>query len=327
MSTKANVVRFAQPGGPEVLKLEAVDLPDPGAGEVLIRQEALGLNYMDVYHRSGAYPLPMPSGVGTEAAGVIEAVGAGVTEFKRGDRVAYGMGAPGAYGDFRVMGTDRLVPVPNGVTSEQAAALLTKGLTVEYLLNRCYRVQPGEFVLFYAASGGVGSLAGQWGRHLGAKMIGVAAGADKCRLARENGYAEVIDRMAEDIVERVKEITGGAGVPVVYDSIGKATFDTSVKCLAPRGYFVSFGTTTGAPPPVEAALLQKMGSLYFTRPTLVTYMAKREELLAAAASVFDLARRGILKPHVGKRYALKDAAQAHRDLEAGQTIGSSLLIP
>ena len=210
---------------------------------------------------------------------------------------------------------------------EVAAAVMLKGMTVEYLLNRCYAVKPRQFVLFYAAAGGVGTIAGQWGRHLGATMIGVAGGAEKCRLAREHGYAEVIDRTREDVVERVKAITGGAGVPVVYDSVGKATFEASIKSLAPRGLFVSFGTTTGAPPPVEAGLLQKQGSLYFTRPTLVTYTAAREELVASAAAVFDMVMRGAIAVRIGARYPLADAARAHADLEGGRTVGSSLLIP
>ena len=213
------------------------------------------------------------------------------------------------------------------MTDEVVAAVMLKGMTVEYLLNRCYAVKPGEFVLFYAAAGGVGLLAGQWGRHLGAKMIGVAGGADKCRLAREHGYVEVIDRAREDVVERVKAITGGAGVPVVYDSVGKATFDVSIKCLRPRGFFVSFGATTGPPPPVEAGLLQKQGSLYFTRPTLVTYTAAREDLVASAAAVFGMVTRGVVTAHIGARYALAEAARAHADLEAGRTVGSSLLVP
>jgi NADPH2:quinone reductase len=325
--TQVRVVRFAAPGGPEVLKLETVDLPDPGPGEILVRHEAVGLNYQDVYHRSGYYPLPLPSGVGTEAAGVVEKLGADVPGLKVGDRVAYAGGAVGAYADLRNVQAARVVKVPDGIGADQAAAMMLKAMTVEYLLNRCYALKAGEYALFYAASGGVGLFAGQWGRHLGAKMIGVAAGAEKCRTALENGYHAVIDRTREDVVERVKAITGGMGVPVVYDSVGKATFDASMKCLKPRGYFVSFGTTTGAPPPVEAGLLQKLGSLYFTRPTLVTYTAAREELEASANAVFDLVKRAVLKVHIGRRYPLADAVKAHQDLEAGRTVGSSVFIP
>ena len=327
MPTQARVIRFAAPGGPEVLRLETVDLADPGPGEILVRHEAVGLNYQDTYHRSGFYPLPLPSGVGTEAAGVVEKLGAEVQGLKVGDRVAYAGGTVGAYADRRVVPATRVVKLPDGIGTEQAAAMMLKAMTVEYLLNRCYALKSGEHALFYAAAGGVGLFAGQWGKHLGAKMIGVAAGADKCRTALENGYHAVIDRTREDVVERVKAITGGAGVPVVYDSIGKATFDASMKCLKPRGYFVSFGTTTGSPPPVEAGLLQKLGSLYFTRPTLVTYTASRAELDASANAVFDLAKRGVLKVQIGRRYKFAEVVQAHTDLEAGRTVGSSILVP
>jgi NADPH2:quinone reductase len=327
MTNKARVVRFAAVGAPQVLALETIDLADPGPGEVQLRQHAIGINYQDCYHRSGFYPLPLPSGVGTEAAGVVEKVGSGVAGFKPGARVVYSSGAPGAYADLRNMPADRLIAIPEGVSEEEAAAILMKGMTVEYLLTRCYPLKAGEFALLYAAAGGVGLLAGQWGRHLGARMIGVASGADKCRRALDNGYEYVIDRTREDIVARVKDITGGAGVPVVYDSIGKATFETSIKCLAPRGFFVSFGTTTGAPPPVEASLLQKSGSLYFTRPTLVTYCSARPDMLASSGKVFELHRAGKLKSNIGKRYALGDAPSAHADLEAGKTTGASLLVP
>ena len=327
MTATAHAIRFAVPGGPQVLALENVELAEPGRGEVLVRQRAIGVNYMDVYHRSGLYPLPMPSGLGVEAAGTVERVGAGVTEFNVGDRVCYDTGAPGAYADLRIVPADRLIAIPEGVSDEVAAAILLKGMTAEYLLNRCYALKPKEFALFYAAAGGVGLLAGQWARHIGACMIGVASGAEKCRLAFNAGYIAVIDRSREDVLSRVKDITGGAGVPVVYDSIGKASFDTSIKCLRPRGLFVSFGSTTGAPPPVEAALLQKSGSLYFTRPAMVTYCSAREEMLASAKAVFDLYLKGILKPHIGQTYPLGEAARAHEDLEAGRTKGSSLLLP
>lgn len=327
MAIEARVVRFAAPGGPDVLRLENVALPEPAPGEVLVRHTAVGLNYQDVYHRSGFYPLPLPSGVGTEAAGVVERAGPGVTDLRAGDRIVYAGGTVGAYASHRAVPAARVVKIPDGLSDEVAAAVMLKGMTVEYLLNRCYAVKPGQFVLFYAAAGGVGTIAGQWGRHLGATMIGVAGGAEKCRHAREHGFAEVIDRTREDVVERVKAITGGAGVPVVYDSVGKATFDASIKSLAPRGFFVSFGTTTGPPPPVEAGLLQKQGSLYFTRPTLVTYTAAREELVSSAAAVFDLVMRGAIAVRIGARYPLADAARAHADLEGGRTVGSSILMP
>lgn len=325
MQTK--LVRFHQPGGPEVLKLETGEVGSPGPGEALVRHVAIGLNYMDVYHRSGAYPLPLPSACGGEAAGIVEAIGSGVSDIAPGDRVVYAGGAPGAYAERRLFPAARLVRIPDGVPDEVAAAVLLKGMTVEYLLERCVHPASGSLALMYAAAGGVGLLAGQWARDKGVKLVGVVSGADKAALARDAGYFAVIDRSREDVLARVKEVSGGAGVPIVYDSVGKATFETSLKCLSPRGYFVSFGTTTGAPPPVEAATLQKLGSLYFTRPTLVTYTASREELVASAGAVFDRVKRGVLKPHIGKRYALADIVQAHADLEAGRTAGSSIVIP
>lgn len=307
--------------------METIDLPDPGTGEVQIRQTVVGLNYQDCYFRSGFYPAPLPGGVGTEAAGTVEKVGEGVTDFKVGDRVVYAGGASGSYADLRNMPAARVVAIPDGMAEEDAAAILMKGMTAEYLITRCYPIKKDELVLFYAASGGVGLIAGQWGKHIGARMIGVASGAEKCRKAKENGYEFVIDRSREDVLARVKEISGGAGLPVVFDSIGKATFDTTVESLAPRGMFVSFGTTTGAPPPVEASLLQHKGSLYFTRPTLATYCATRELILMSSKKLFDLFLAGKIKSNIGKRYAMSDAVQAHKDLEAGRTVGASLLIP
>ena len=327
MGTKAKAIRIASQGGPDVLKIENVDLPSPGKGEVLLRQTAIGLNFLDVYFRDGSYPMDLPAGIGAEAAGVVEAVGAGVTDLKVGDRVAYGGSAPGAYADYRVMPAARLVQVPDGVSDEAAAAVLMKGMTVEYLLNRCHAVQAGEQVLFYAASGGVGLIAGQWGRHLGARMIGVTTGSDKIQLALAHGYDAVIDRKRESIAVRARALTDGKGVAVAYDSVGKTSFEDTLASLAPRGLFVSFGATTGAPPPLEAARLQKNGSLYYTRPTLATYIAAREDLVASAAAVFELVRKGVITPQIGQRYALADAAQAHRDLEAGRTRGSSILMP
>jgi NADPH2:quinone reductase len=322
-----HAIRIAAQGSPDVMRLEPVSLPEPAAGEALVKQTAVGINFLDVYHRSGVYPLQVPTGIGSEAAGVVERVGPGVTEIKPGDRVGYVHNVPGSYASHRLMPAARLVKLPDHVSDETAAAVMLKGMTVEYLMNRTYQVKRGDPVLFWAAAGGVGLLAGQWGKHLGATMIGVAGGTEKCRLAREHGYDEVIDRTREDVLERVKAITGGKGVPVVYDSVGKASFEASLKSLRPRGFFVSFGTTTGAPPPVEAATLQKNGSLYFTRPTLFTYIATREELVASASAVFDLLKRGVLRVHVGARYPLADAARAHAELEAGKTVGSSLLTP
>lgn len=324
---RAQVIRFTVPGGPEVMKLESVELPDPGPGEVQIRQTAIGLNFQEIYQRSGVYRMPSPSGLGNEAAGVVENLGSGVPGFKLGERVCYGGGAAGAYADRRNYPAAQLLKIPEGMSDELAAATLFKGMTVEYLLNRCYQVKPGEMVLFYTAAGGVGLLAGQWGQHLGARVIGVAGSAEKCALALANGYAFAIDRSREDIVGRVREITGGAGVPVVYDSVGKSSFETTLKCLSPRGLFVSFGAVSGAPPAVEASRLREAGSLYFTRPALSTYTATRAELEASAAAVFGLVLKGRLKPRIHARYALADAAQAHADLEAGRTAGASLLIP
>ena len=327
MGTKAKAIRMAAQGGPDVLKLETVELAAPGKGEVLMRQTAIGLNFIDVYFRDGSYALDLPAGLGAEAAGVVEAVGEGVTEFKVGDRVAYGGSAPGAYATHRLMPAARLVPIPQSVSDEAAAAVLMKGMTAEYLLNRCVAVKPGQQVLFYAASGGVGLIAGQWGKHLGARMIGVTSGGKKAELALAHGYDAVIDRKSERIPERVKALTGGKGVAIAYDSVGKDSFEATLASLAPRGFFVTFGATTGAPPPLEAALLQKNGSLYYTRPTLATYIAARDDLVASAAAVFDLVGKGVIKPMIGHRYALSEAAAAHRDLEAGSTTGSSLLIP
>jgi NADPH2:quinone reductase len=325
---KTQAVRFHAPGAPEVLKLEELDLPEPAAGEVRIRHTAIGLNFQDIYARSGAYPFPLPSGLGTEAAGVVEAVGEGVTDFQVGERVCYISGPVlGACATHRNYPAARLLKSPAHMSDEQLAAMMLKAMTVEYLVQRCYQVKPGQFVLWHAAAGGVGLLAGQWGKHIGARMIGVAAGPQKCQLALDNGYEFCIDRLSEDVAARVKEITGGAGVPVVYDSVGKNSFDQSLASLAPRGYFVSFGTTTGAPPPVPAATLQKLGSLYFTRPTLVTYTASTAELRNSAQAVFDLVAQGALKVSIHQRYAMSDIARAHAELESGRTTGSSILIP
>jgi NADPH2:quinone reductase len=324
---KTRAIRMAKQGAPDVLILQDVDLGPPGPGQVLVRQTAIGLNFLDVYHRSGAYPLPVPSGVGSEGAGVVEAVGEGVTALKPGDRVAYQGGEIGSYAVHRVMPAARLVKLPDSVSDDVAAAIMLKGMTVEYLLDRCVPLKSGDFALTYAAAGGVGLLMGQWAKARSIKLIGVAAGPEKCALARSSGYFAVLDRKSDDIVARVKELTGGKGVPAVFDSVGKDTFETTLDCLAPRGFFVSFGATTGAPPPVEAGVLQKRGSLYFTRPTLVTYSGDPADYAASARTVLDMVASGALRPHIGQRYALADAAQAHRDLEAGKTIGSTLLIP
>jgi NADPH:quinone reductase len=324
---QAHVVRFHAVGGPEVLKAETIELDNCGAGQVLIKQTAIGLNYLDTYQRSGAYVLPLPSGCGNEAAGVVEAIGPDVKDLKIGDRVAYAMGEPGSYASHRLFPAARLVKIPEGVTDEFAAASMLKGMTTEYLLHRCAPLRPGHFALMYAAAGGVGLFAGQWAKAIGVNLIGVAAGDEKCALAKANGYHTVIDRSKEDVRVRVREITSGKGVPVVYDSIGKATFETSMACLSPRGVFVSFGATSGLPPAVEAPMLQKLGSLYFTRPTLATYCGSRADLELSSNALFKHLKSGAVKPHIGHRYALADAAQAHADLEAGKTSGSQILLP
>lgn len=325
---KIKKVLIETTGGPDVMRLVETDLPDPAPDEVQIRHTAIGLNYQDVYTRSGLYPAPMPSGLGTEAAGVVERVGRSVSEFKPGDRVCYISGpALGAYATHRNYPASRLLRSPDHLGDEQLAASLLKAMTVEYLLQRCYPVQPGQFVLVHAAAGGVGLLAGQWGRSLGARMIGVAGGPEKVATALANGYAWCLDRRTDDVVARVKEITGGAGVPVVYDSVGKETFDQSIHCLAPRGMFVSFGTTTGAPPPIAAATLQKLGSLYFTRPTLVTYTASTAELRASAAAVFAKFESGALQSSIRQRFSLAAVAEAHSALESGRTTGSTVILP
>lgn len=313
-------------GGPGVMRLEDTEVPPPGPGEAQVAQTAIGLNYMDVYQRSGMYPLTLPSPLGLEAAGRVVALGEGVTEVAVGDRVVYSS-LLGAYADLRNAPAARLIPIPDGITDEEAAAVLMKGMTVEYLLERCYRVRPGEDVLFWAASGGVGQLAGQWGRHLGARMIGVTAGAGNCARIRELGYAEAIDRRTEDVAARVRELTGGKGVPVVYDSVGAASFEASVASLATFGYFVSFGATTGPAPAVSPHFLKVKGSLYFTRPTLANYVAAREDLMRSAARVFALMQQGVLRVNIDQRYPLSGIVAAHEALEAGETTGSTILTP
>ena len=313
-------------GEPEVMVLEDADLDAPGPGEVQVEQTAIGLNYMDIYQRSGAYDMSLPSPLGLEAAGNILAAGPNVSGFEVGDRVAYGP-VLGAYATHRNVPAARLVGIPQGVSDEQAAAILMKGTTVEYLLNRTYKVKSGEDVLFWAASGGVGQLAGQWGAHLGARMIGVTSGEENCKSILSLGYAEAIDRLSEDVGERVLEVTDGKGVPVVYDSIGAASFDASIKSLATYGMLVSYGATTGEAPPVPPGLLQHSGSLYFTRPTLADYIKHRNDLVAAADEVFRLLQDDVLSVRVNQRFALKDVVEAHHALAAGTTTGSTILVP
>ena len=324
---KSNSVTIESQGSPSVMKVSEVDISNPKEGEVLIRQSVIGINYMDIYQRSGYYPMNLPSGLGLEASGIIEAVGAGVKHLNEGDRVVYSGGPPGSYANIRNVLASRVVRIPKGIEDEQAAAILLKGTTAEYLLERAYKVKAGQTVLFHAAAGGVGLIAGQWGKAIGARMIGIAGGPEKCTLAKEHGYEEVIDRKNENVVARVKELTEGEGVPVVFDSVGKDTFQQTIDCLSPRGFFISFGTTSGSVPPVDAAMLQPRGSLYFTRPTLANYCAAREDLELSAARLFKMIADGAVKIKVGQRYALADVVKAHADLEAGKTLGSSVLLP
>jgi NADPH2:quinone reductase len=324
---KSISVAIEAQGAPSVMKLSNVDIGLPKEGEVLIRQSVIGVNYMDIYQRSGYYPMNLPSGIGLEASGIIESIGAGVNFLTEGDRVVYSGGPPGSYADVRNVLASRVVRIPENIEDEQAAAIFLKGTTAEYLLERAYPISAGQTVLFHAAAGGVGLIAGQWGKAIGARMIGVAGGPEKCALAKEHGYTEVIDRNNENVVARVKELTDGKGVPVVYDSVGKDTFEQSVECLSPRGYFMSFGTTSGSVPPIDAAMLQHKGSLYFTRPTLANYCAARDDLELSAARLFKMIANGSVKTKIGQRFELSDVVRAHVDLEAGKTFGSSILIP
>ena len=321
-----HIVRIHKTGGPEVLSWEEVELGKPGPGEVLIRQTAVGLNYIDTYNRSGVYPLKLPSGLGGEGAGVVETVGAGVVDLKPGDRVAYGNAPIGAYAEARLVPADRLVKLPPGVTDQQAAAMMLKGLTAQYLLRQTYRLKPGETILFHAAAGGVGSIACQWAKHLGATVIGTAGGDAKVKLAKANGCDHVIDYNKEDFVIRVAEITEGKKLPVVYDSVGKDTFMKSLDCLAPLGLMVAFGQSSGLVEPFSVNILTGKGSLYLTRPTLGHYASTPERLRAMAKELFDVVAAGIVKIEIGQTYKLKDVAQAHRDLEGRKTTGSTVLL-
>ncbi|MES2025883.1 MAG: quinone oxidoreductase [Pseudomonadota bacterium] len=323
--TKA--IKIFKTGGPEVMEYVDVDVAAPGPGEALIRQHACGLNYIDVYFRMGSYPQPLPAGLGMEGAGVVEAVGAGVTHVKPGDRVAYAGRPPGAYADARVLPADILVKLPEAISFETAAAMMLQGLTVQYLFRRTFRLQGGETILFHAAAGGVGLIACQWARALGVTMIGTVGSDEKAELAKAHGCVHTINYNKENFVERVKEITGGKGVPVVYDSIGNDTFIGSLDCLSPLGMMVSFGGASGPVPPFSLNELASRGSLFVTRPSLFNYIAKRDDLEMMAAELFGMVESGKIKIDINQRYALKDAAQAHRDLEARKTTGSSILLP
>lgn len=325
--SSVHAIRFAQTGGPEVLQWQAVEVGDPGPGEARVVHKAVGLNYIDTYHRSGLYPLPLPSGLGLEAAGVVEAIGPGVADIAVGDRVAYSGGPVGAYAHARVMPADRLVRLPDAISFEQGAAMMLQGMTAQYLLRRTYRVQPGDTILIHAAAGGVGLIVCQWARALGATVIGTVGSDAKAELARAHGCDHTIVYTREKFADRVREITGGAGLPVVYDSIGKDTFMDSLACLRPLGMMVNFGSASGPVPPFDIGVLARMGSLFLTRPTLFTYAAKRSDLLAMAGELFDVVSSGKVKIDINQRYALADAAQAHRDLEGRRTTGSTILLP
>ena len=320
-------IRFHRTGGPDVLAWEDVEVGEPGPGQARVRHTAVGVNFIDTYHRSGLYPLPLPSPLGSEGAGVVEAVGPGVEVVRPGDRVAYAGGPPGSYSEARVMPADRLVRVPDGVPDRQAAAMLLKGMTAQYLIRRTYAVRPGETVLFHAAAGGVGLIACQWLKALGATVIGTVGSAEKAALARAHGCDHVIDYTREDFAGRVRELTGGRGVPVVFDSVGRSTFIGSLDCLRPLGLLVSFGNSSGPVPAFELSLLTQKGSLYVTRPTLATYTATRADLEATANELFAAVASGAVRVEVRHNYALGDAAQVHRDLEGRKTTGSVVMIP
>ena len=309
------------------MRFEDVDVAAPNEGEVQVRHTSIGLNYIDVYDRSGLYPMPMPAGLGREGAGVVTAIGRKVKDFKVGDRVAYVHTVTGSYSELRNLPAARLVKLPRSISDEQAAAIMLKGLTAEYLLRRTYRVQRGDWILVHAAVGGVGLLLSQWGKALGARVIGVVGNEAKAALAKKNGCKHVLVMGRDPLVAKVKEITKGAGVKVVYDSVGKDTFFDSLDCLAPLGMMVSYGNASGPPPSISPLELSKRGSLFLTRQSLFAYIAKREDLDAAAKALFSMISSKKVRLHIGQRYALADAAQAHRDLEARKTTGSTVLVP
>jgi NADPH2:quinone reductase len=323
----AQAIRFHRTGGPEVLTLESVDVGKPGRGQVLVRNTAIGVNFIDTYQRSGLYALSLPSGLGTEAAGVVEAVGEGVDALKPGDRVASCTGPVGAYSTERIVPADKLVKLPDGIDDRTAAAMMLKGLTVQYLFRQTYRLEAGQTILFHAAAGGVGLIACQWAKALGVTMIGTVGSDAKAELARQYGCAHTIVYTRENFVERVKEITGGKGVPVVYDSIGKDTFPASLDCLSPRGLFVSFGASSGAIPAFNILMLSQKGSLFATRPTLFNYASSHEALTAMANELYDFVKAGKIKPDARQTFPLRDAAEAHRALESRKTTGATLLLP
>ena len=319
-----HAIRFHKAGGPEVLVWEEVNVGKPGPGEARIRHTAVGLNFVDIYNRSGLYPVQLPSGLGGEGAGVVEEVGAGVTDLKPGDRVAYGAAPLGAYAEARLIPADRLLKLPDGIDDKTAAAMMLKGLTVQYLIRQTYRVKAGDTILLHAAAGGVGLILSQWAKHLGATVIGTVGNDEKAKLAQSHGCAHTIVYTREDFVARTLEITRGKKLPVVYDSVGKDTFLKSLDCLRPRGLMVTYGQSSGAIGPVDLSILGTKGSLIVTRPTLATFVATKELLHEQANDLFDAVTTGKLKIRINQTYPLKDAAQAHRDLEARKTTGSTI---
>ena len=321
-----HAIRFHEAGGPEVLVWESVDLAAPGPGEVRIRHTAVGLNFVDIYTRSGLYPVPLPSGLGSEAAGVVEEVGPGVADLKPGDRVAYGSAPLGAYAEARLIAADRLLKLPDTISDETAAAMMLKGLTVQYLIRQTHRLQAGETILLHAAAGGVGLILSQWAKHLGATVIGTVGTDEKAALAQEYGCAHTIVYSREDFVARIAELTNGEKVPVVYDSVGRDTFMKSLDCLAPCGHMILFGQSSGPVEPLNLGILAQKGSLSVTRPTLNTYGAKRANLVAMADDLFEVVGSGAVKIEVNQTYPLKDAARAHADLAARKTTGSTVLV-
>jgi NADPH2:quinone reductase len=322
----AKAVRYHKQGGPEVLQVDDVQVGDPGPGQVRIRHTAIGVNFVDVYQRSGLYPMQLPGIAGNEAAGVVDAIGPGVKGLKKGERITY-TGLPGSYCELRLVPAERVVKIPSGISDEQAASMLLKGMTVHYLIHSTYKVKKGDTVLWHAAAGGVGLIAGQWLKKLGVTAIGTVGSDEKMALAKAHGYKHVINYSRENFVERVKEITKGKKVPVVYDAVGKTTWEGSLDCLQPRGLMVSFGNASGAVAPQNLGILASKGSLYVTRPTLATYIAARADLVKRSNDLFNAVKSRKVKIETTQRYKLEDAAQAHRDLEGRKTTGSVILVP
>lgn len=327
MTPTMKAIQFDTTGGPEVLNIVEVPVPAVGPGQVLVKQQAIGINFIDTYHRSGLYPVKLPSRIGMEGAGVVEAVGDGVTRFQTGDRIAYASGPLGAYAEYHSVVADRAVKLPEGVSVEVGAAAMLKGMTAEFLLRRCYPVKAGETILVHAAAGGVGSILVQWAKHLGATVIATAGSAEKALRASSLGADHVIPYREQDVAAEVRRITGGAGVPVAYDSVGAATFEGTLASLARRGLFVSFGNASGPVPAFEPARLQRAGSLFFTRPTMGDYLATTEELDESASALFEVIASGAVRIDIGQTFRLTQAQTAHRALEGRETVGASLLAP